>query len=131
MLSIYFSSRDLSACPVREGTFPGAKGRISERGRKDRQQNNSSLNEEPGTIPRQNKHGKSDKCSGKPRAPETSAKKSEGLPRSTFKTFSLRKGCRDEGAVLGVSRPQNPQANIPLSLDPTSQCRRTRERHEL
>jgi hypothetical protein len=80
-------------------------GRISERGRKDRQQNNSSLNEEPGTISRQKKHGKSYKCSGKPSAPETSDKKSEGLPRSPVKTFSLRKGRCDEGAVLGLSRP--------------------------
>jgi hypothetical protein len=114
MLSIYFSSRDLSACPIREGRFSkclggwkaaAPAGRISERGRRDRQQNNSSLNEEPGTISRQKKYGKSYKCSGEPSAPEKSDKKSEGLPRSPVKAFSLRQGRCDEGAVLGVSRP--------------------------
>jgi len=114
MLSIYFSSRDLSACPIRERRFSKCLGgwkaaaprdeSVSEAGRINKQ-NNSSLNEEPGTISRQNKHGKSYKCSGKPSAPETSDKKSERLPRSPVKAFSLRQGRGDEGAVLGVSRP--------------------------
>src|SRR5215831_12209445 len=61
--------------------------------------NNRSLNEEPGTIPGQNKNGKSYKCSGKPRAPETNAEKSKGLSRSPIKTFSLRKGRCNESAA--------------------------------
>src|SRR4030095_6453246 len=101
-------------------------------GWKDRERNNSLLNEEPRKDSQgQNNNAKSYKCPGKPCAPETNVEKSEGCPRPPLKTFSLRQRRGDEGAVLGLSRPQNSQAHISLSLDPTSQRRRTRERHDL
>src|SRR5262249_48815475 len=59
------------------------------------------------------------------------AEKGKGVSRSPFKTFSLRKRRCNEGAVLGLSRSKNPQAHIPLPLDPTSQRRCTGERHDL
>src|SRR5436190_16877849 len=80
----------------------------------------------PEKFPGQNNNAKSYKCPGKPCAPETNAEKGERLPRPPLKTFSLRQRRGHEGAVLGVSRPQNSQAHISLSLDPTSQRRRTR-----
>src|SRR5436190_23860852 len=85
----------------------------------------------PKTFPGQNNNAKSNKCPGKPCAPETNAEKGEGLPRPPLKTFSLRQRRGHEGAVLVLSRSQNSQAHISLSLDPTSQRRRTRERHDL
>src|SRR5437764_3558941 len=85
----------------------------------------------PKKFPGQNNNAKSYKCPGEPCAPETNAEKGEGLPRPPLQTFSLRQRRGDEGAVLGLSRPQNSQAHISLSLDPTSQRRRTRERHDL
>src|SRR5436190_15410109 len=85
----------------------------------------------PKTFPGQNNNAKSYKCPGKPCAPETNAEKGEGLPRPPLETFSLCQGRGDESPVLGLSRPQNPQAHVSVSLDPTSQCRRTRERHDL
>src|SRR5262249_49564443 len=66
-----------------------------------------------------------------PCAPETNAEKGEGLPRPPLQTFSLCKRRGHEGAILGLSRSQNPQAHISLSLDPAPQRRRTRERHDL
>src|SRR5439155_26688165 len=78
-----------------------------------------------------NNKAKSYKRPGKPCTPETNAEKGEGLPRPPLKTFSLRQRRGDEGAVLGLSRPQNSQAHISLSLDPTSQRRRARERNDL
>ena len=84
----------------------------------------------PEKFPGQNNNAKSYKRAGKPCAPETNAEKGEGLPRPPLKTFSLRQRCGHEGAVLGLSRSQNSQAHISLSWDPTSQRRRTRERHE-
>src|SRR6476620_7539173 len=85
----------------------------------------------PEKFPGQNNNAKSYKRAGKPCAPETNAEKGEGLPRPPLKTFSLRQRRGYEGAVLGLSRSQNPQAHISLSLDPTSQRRRTREWHDL
>ena len=59
------------------------------------------------------------------------AEKGEGLPRPPLKTFSLRQRRGHEGPVLGLSRPQNAKTHVSLSLDPTSQRRRTSERHDL
>jgi hypothetical protein len=80
--------------------------------------NNSSLNEEPRSDSRLNKHAKSHQCPGKPGAPQTNLKKSQRLPRTPFKTFPLRERRDHEGPVLGLSRPQNTQTHIPVSLDP-------------
>src|SRR6476659_3434946 len=85
----------------------------------------------PKTFPGQNNNAKSYKCPGKPCAPETNGEQGEGLPRPSLKTFSVRQRRGHEGAGLGVSRPQNPEAHISVSLDPTSQRRRTRKRHDL
>src|SRR5262249_21942887 len=57
----------------------------------------------PKTNLGQNNNAKSYKCPGKPGAQETNAKKGEGLPRPPLKTFSLREGRGDEGAILGLS----------------------------
>jgi hypothetical protein len=111
MLSIYFPARDLSACPTKERCFCKRLGgwkavaprdeSVSEAGKIDNR-NNSSLKRGAWNDSQANKYGKSYKCSGKPRTTETNAEKSEGLPRPQVKTFSLRKGRCDEGAVLGV-----------------------------
>ena len=109
IVSVYFPG-DLSACPKerrfrkRRGGWKATtpRGRISERGRIDHNGNNSSLNEEPGTIPGRNKYAKSYKCPGEPCAPEANTKEGERLPRPPFETFSLRQRRCNEGSVLGV-----------------------------
>src|SRR6266705_7036206 len=89
--------------------------------------NNNSLNEEPRSDSRRNKHAKSHQCPGKPGAAQTNLKKSQRLPRSPFKTFPLRERRDHERAVLGVPRPQNAETHVSLSLDSTSKRRRPRK----
>src|SRR5439155_5555682 len=93
--------------------------------------NNNSLNEEPRSDSRRNKHAKSHQCPGKPGAAQTNLKKSQRLPRTPFKTFPLRERRDHESPVLGLSRPQNAQAHVSLSLDSTAKCRCPREWNEL
>ena len=85
--------------------------------------NNNSLNKEPRTDSGRNNHAKSHQCPGKPGAPQTNLKKSQRLPRTPFKTFPLRERRDHESPVLGLSRPQNAQTHVSLSLDSTAQCR--------
>src|SRR6266498_2597455 len=93
--------------------------------------NNSSLNEEPRSDSRQNKNAKSHQRPGKPGAPQTNLKKSQRLPRTPFKTFSIRERRDDESPVLGLSRPQNAETDVSLSLDSTAKCRCPRKWNEL
>src|SRR4030095_3248470 len=85
----------------------------------------------PENFPGQNNNAKSYKRPGKQGAPETNAEKGQGLPRPPLKTFSLRKRWCDETTILGVSRSQNEKTHVSLSMDPTSQRRRTRQWHYL
>src|SRR6266516_7665056 len=93
--------------------------------------NNSSLNEEPRSDSRQNKNAKSHQCPGKPGAPQTNLKKSQRLPQTPFKTFPLREGRDHESPVLGLSRPQNAQTHLSLSLDSTAERGSSRKRNDL
>src|SRR6266849_5407887 len=75
---------------------------ISARGRKDRQLNNSALNEESrkgGTK----QNAKSHQCPGQPGAAQTRPEESERLPRTPFETFPLRQRRDHERPVLGLS----------------------------
>src|ERR1700731_574964 len=117
------SYRHLSICPA----FAGL---ISERGRKDRQYNNSALNEESrngGTK----QNAKSNQCPGQPGTTQTRHQIRQGLSRSPFETFSLRQRRDHERQILGLSRSQNAQTHFSLSLDPTPQRRRPRQRPDL
>src|ERR1051326_7088921 len=92
---------------------------------------NSSLNEEPRSDSRKNYHAKSAQCASKPGASKTNFKRSERLPRTPLKAFPLREGRNDESPVLGLSRPQNAETHVSLSLDSTPQRRCPRKGHDL
>src|SRR4029450_12151061 len=74
-------------------------------------------------------NAKSYQCPGQPGAAQADLKKSERLPRTPFETFPLRKRRDDESPVLGLSRPQNTQTNVPVSLDPALERGRARTRN--
>src|SRR5216110_566624 len=93
--------------------------------------NNNSLNEEPRSDSRRNKHAKSHQCPGKPGAAQTNLKESQRLPRTPFKTFPLRERRHHESPILGLSRPENTQTHVSLSLDSTAKRCCPRQWNEL
>src|ERR1044071_6860505 len=58
-------------------------------------------------------------------ATQTRSRSSQRISRSPFQTFPLREGRDDERKVLGLSRPENPEAHFPLSLDSAVERRRS------